>query len=127
MTGQIHFDSRLFRGKIKYAVTHKLLARLHISECTARTKRSPLGDCIMELCKSIAGFITLHSIQGKKKKYPLSALMTVWFHNKFTSEQCVCCEALELPVSSPQLSMAPGKLGLRTGTALDVLIGEIWI
>lgn len=68
MTGQIGFDSTVFRGKIKYAVTYKLLARLHISECTARTRRSPLGDCIMELCKSIAGFIALHSIEKKKIK-----------------------------------------------------------
>lgn len=68
MTGQIGFDSTVFRGKIKYAVTYKILARLHISVCTARTRRSPLGDCIMELCKSIAGFIALHSIQKKKKK-----------------------------------------------------------
>lgn len=67
VTGQIRFDSTVFKGKIKYAVTYKLLARLQISVCTARTRRSPLGDCIIELCKSKAGFITLHSIQKKKK------------------------------------------------------------
>lgn len=28
VTGQIRFDSTVFKGKIKYAVTYKLLARL---------------------------------------------------------------------------------------------------
>lgn len=66
MTGQIRFDSAAFGGKIEYAVTYKLLARLHISVCSARTRRSPLGDCIMEICKPIAGFITVRGIQKKK-------------------------------------------------------------
>jgi len=47
MTGQIRFDSAVFRGKIKYAATYKLLARLHISVSAARTRRTPLGDCVM--------------------------------------------------------------------------------